>query len=228
VTAVLGQTGDLVNWDLVGRLGEDIRTLTAQHLLLTGLAVAFGVVIAFPLAIACIRRPSLYPFVTTVAGILYTIPALALMVTLLPIVGLNIWPVVVALTIYTLLILIRNIVAGVRGVPGDVREAAVGMGLTGRQVLWRVEVPLALPVIIAGVRIATVSTIGLVTIGGLFGRGGLGQLIFDGLNRFSSTRIIVGAVLSVVLALIADGVLLLVQRGLSPWARRTGVRTVAT
>jgi osmoprotectant transport system permease protein len=228
VTSVLGQTGDLVNWDLVGRLGEDIRTLTAQHLLLTGLAVALGILISFPLAIACIRRPALYPFVTTVAGILYTIPALALMVTLLPIVGLNIWPVVVALTIYTLLILIRNIVAGVRGVPGDVREAAAGMGLTGRQVLWRVEVPLALPVIIAGVRIATVSTIGLVTIGGLFGRGGLGQLIFDGLNRFSSTRIIVGAVLSVALALIADGVLLLVQRGLSPWARRTGVRTVAT
>jgi len=228
VTGLLGQTGDLINWELVARLGEDIRTLTAQHLLLTVLAVGFGIVISFPLALACIRRPSLYPVVTTVTGLLYTIPALALMVTLLPILGLNIWPVVIALTIYTLLILIRNIVAGVRGVPDDVREAATGMGLTRRQVLWRVEVPLALPVILAGVRIATVSTIGLVTIGGLFGRGGLGQLIFDGLNRFSSTRIIVGAVLSVALALLADVLLLLLQRGLSPWARRAGIRTVAT
>lgn len=226
--AVLAQTGDLINWGLVVRLGDEIRTLTAQHLLLTLLSVAFGVVISFPLSVACIRRPGLYPLVTSVAGLLYTIPALALMVTLLPFLGLNIWPVVVALTVYTLLILIRNMVAGVRGVPDDVQEAAIGMGLTHRQVLWRVEIPLALPVILAGVRIATVSTIGLVTIGGLFGRGGLGQLIFDGLNRFSSTRIIVGAVLSVVLALTADGLLLLLQRGLSPWARRAGLRTVGT
>jgi len=228
VIAALAQTGDLINWDLVGRLGGDIRQLTAQHLLLTVLSVGFGVVISFPLAVASIRRPALYPVVTSVAGILYTVPALALMVTLLPIMGLNIWPVVTALTIYTLLILIRNIVAGVRGVPEDVRDAATGMGLTRRQVLWRVEVPLALPVILAGVRIATVSTVGLVTIGGLFGRGGLGQLIFDGLARGSFTRIIVGSVLSVVLAFIAEALLLLLQRALSPWARRAGVRAVAT
>jgi osmoprotectant transport system permease protein len=228
MTDVLAQSSELINWDLVVNLGEEIRELTAQHLLLTVLSVGFGIVISFPLAIACIRRPGLYPFVTTVAGLLYTVPALALMVTLLPILGLNIWPVVVALTVYTLLILIRNMVAGVRGVPGDVRESAVGMGLTRRQVLWRVEMPLALPAILGGVRIATVSTIGLVTIGGLFGRGGLGQLIFDGLNRFSSTRIIVGAGLSVILALVADGLLLLLQRGLSPWARRAGVKAVAT
>jgi osmoprotectant transport system permease protein len=227
ITAV-AQTGDLVNWELVVRLGDEIRILTAQHILITVLSVVLGVAISFPLAVACIRRPRLYPWVTSIAGLLYTIPALALMVTLLPVMGLNFWPVVTALTIYTLLILIRNMVAGVRGVPSDVQEAATGMGLTHRQVLWRVEVPLALPVILAGVRIATVSTIGLVTIGGLFGRGGLGQLIFDGLNRFSSTRIIVGAVLSVVLALAADGLLLLLQRGLSPWARRAGLRAVGT
>lgn len=226
--AALAQTGDLINWDLVGRLGGDIRHLTAQHLLLTVLSVGLGVVISFPLAVASIRRPALYPVVTSVAGILYTVPALALMVALLPIMGLNIWPVVTALTIYTLLILIRNIVAGVRGVPDDVRDAATGMGLTHRQVLWRVEVPLALPVILAGVRIATVSTVGLVTIGGLFGRGGLGQLIFDGLARGSFTRIIVGSVLSVLLAFIAEALLLLLQRALSPWARRAGVRAVAT
>jgi osmoprotectant transport system permease protein len=225
---VIAQAGDLINWGLVVSLGDEIRILTVQHILITVLSVVFGVAISFPLAVACIRRPSLYPFVTSVAGLLYTIPALALMVTLLPIMGLNIWPVVTALTIYTLLILIRNLVAGVRGVPSDVREAATGMGLTRRQVLWRVEVPLALPVIMAGVRIATVSTIGLVTIGGLFGRGGLGQLIFDGLNRGSSTRIIVGAVLSVALAFLAEALLLLLQRGLSPWARRAGVRAVGT
>ena len=228
MTDLVAQTSDLINWDLVADLSEDIRTLTVQHLVLTVVSVGLGILISFPLAIASIRRPALYPVVTSVAGILYTVPALALMVTLLPILGLNIWPVVVALTIYTLLILIRNIVAGVRGVPEDVRESARGMGMTHRQVLWRVEVPLALPVILGGIRIATVSTIGLVTIGGLFGRGGLGQLIFDGLNRLSTTRIIVGSVLAVVLALIADGLLLLLQRGLSPWARRAGLRTVAT
>ncbi|HSL10983.1 MAG TPA: ABC transporter permease [Actinomycetota bacterium] len=228
MTPALAQSSELINWDLVANLADEIRTLTLQHIVLTVLAVAFGVVIAFPLSVVCIRRPRLYPLVTTVTGLLYTVPALALMVVLLPVLGLNIWPVVVALTIYTLLILIRNMVAGVRGVPADVRESAVGMGLTRRQVLWRVEIPLALPVILGGVRIATVSTIGLVTIGGLFGRGGLGQLIFDGLNRFSSTRIILGAGLSVLLALVADGLLLLLQRGLSPWARKAGIRTVAT
>jgi osmoprotectant transport system permease protein len=228
VTELLAQSSELINWDLVANLADEISTLTVQHIVLTVLAVVFGVLIAFPLSVLSIRRPRVYPLVTTVTGLLYTVPALALMVMLLPVLGLNIWPVVVALTIYTLLILIRNMVAGVRGVPADVRESAVGMGLTRRQVLWRVEVPLALPVIVGGVRIATVSTIGLVTIGGLFGRGGLGQLIFDGLNRFSSTRIIVGASLSVLLALVADGLLLLLQRALSPWARAAGVRTVAT
>ncbi len=226
MTPAIVALGDLLDWGFVVDNLDDIRAGLAQHVLLTVLSVALGLLLSFPLAVLSLRRPRLYPVVTTVTGLLYTIPALALMVTLLPIMGLNIWPVVTALTIYTLLILIRNIVAGVRSVPGDVREAATGMGLTRRQVLWRVEVPLALPAIVAGLRIATVSTVGLVTIGGLFGRGGLGQLIFEGLRLTDTTRIIVGAVLSVVLALAAESLLLLLQRRLSPWARRAGVQVV--
>jgi osmoprotectant transport system permease protein len=226
VIPVAALAAELVDWGFVVDNAEDVWADLAQHVLLTALSVGLGLLLSFPLAVLSIRRPRLYPIVTSAAGLLYTIPALALMVTLLPIFGLSIWPVVVALTIYTLLILIRNIVAGVRGVPADVREAATGMGLTGRQVLWRVEVPLALPAIMAGVRIATVSTVGLVTIGGLFGRGGLGQLMFEGLRLADTTRIVVGAVLSVALALLAEALLLLLQRGLSPWARRAGVRAV--
>jgi len=118
-----------------------------------------------------------------------------------------------------LLILIRNIVVGLRGVSEDVRDAARGMGYTRRQLLWRVELPMALPAIVAGVRVATVSTIGLVTVGFIIGHGGLGELIIDGLDRFFTPEVIVGAVLSVGLALTADGLLTLLERSLTPWNR---------
>jgi len=126
----------------------------------------------------------------------------------------------VGLVSYTLLILIRNIVVGLRGVPEDVKEAATGMGYTRRQLLWRVEMPMAVPAIVAGVRVATVSTIALVTVGFIIGHGALGEFIIEGLNRFFTPEVIVGAVLSVALALTADGLLRLLQRRLTPW---TGV-----
>jgi osmoprotectant transport system permease protein len=118
-----------------------------------------------------------------------------------------------------LLILIRNIVVGLRSVPDDVREAATGMGYTRRQLLWKVDLPLALPAIIAGIRVTTVSTVGLVTVGFIVGKGGLGELIIDGLNRFYTPEVIVGAVLSIALALVADALLLLLLWALTPWTR---------
>jgi osmoprotectant transport system permease protein len=123
---------------------------------------------------------------------------------------------------YTLLILIRNTVAGLASVPADAMDSARGMGFSSRQLLWRVEVPLALPVIMAGVRIATVSTIGLVTVGALIGRGGVGQFILEGLRTLFQTEIVLGAALAAALALVADGLLLLVQRRLTPWADARG------
>jgi osmoprotectant transport system permease protein len=211
---------ELIRWDWIADHLDLIWEQGVQHVALTALSLGIGVALAFPLGILCWRRRRFYGPVTAVAGLLYTIPALALIVTLLPIVGLNIWPVVIALASYTLLILIRNVVAGLDGVPNDVRDAAAGLGFTERQRLWRVDLPLALPAIIAGFRIATVSTIGLVTIGGLIGRGGFGKLIFDGLQRLFTTEIIVGAALSVLLAVVAEALLLLLQRALSPWSRR--------
>ena len=144
---------------------------------------------------------------------------LALISLLVTITGFSYVTVVIPLTSYTFLILIRNIVAGLDGVPDDAKEAARGMGFTPRQLLWRVEVPLAMPVIIAGIRIATVSTIALVTIAALIGRGGFGQFILEGLDEFFWTPLILGSVLSVALGVLADTGLLGVQRLVTPWAR---------
>jgi osmoprotectant transport system permease protein len=138
-------------------------------------------------------------------------------VLLIPYTGLSILTAEIGLVSYTLLILIRNIVSGIRGVPADAREAAIGMGYTPRQRLWRVEVPLAMAAIIAGVRIATISTIGLVTVTALIGQGGFGYFILIGIQRAFSTELLVGAVCSVALAIAADSLLVLLQRRLTPW-----------
>jgi osmoprotectant transport system permease protein len=157
--------------------------------------------------------------VTFVTGTLYTIPSLALFVLLIPYTGLSVLTAEIGLVSYTLLILIRNIVRGIRGVPADVREAATGMGYRPRERLWRVELPLAVPAIIAGVRVATISTIGLVTVTALIGQGGFGYLILIGIQRFFSTELLVGAVCSVALAIAADAALVLLERRLTPWSR---------
>ena len=137
---------------------------------------------------------------------------------------LSVTTVEIGLVSYTLLILIRNTVAGLDAVPGDAKEAALGMGYTRRQLLWRVELPLALPVIVAGLRIATVTTVGLVTVTALIGLGGEGHFILLGLQQFFSTATLVGAALSVALAVAADLLLLGAQRALTPWARTAKVR----
>jgi osmoprotectant transport system permease protein len=211
-----------VGWivDNLDRIGE----LLLEHVYLTLLAVGIGLVISFALALLIRDRPRLYGPIIGGTGILYAIPSLALFALLTPITGLGtILTAEIALVGYTLLILTRNIVEGLRGVPADAIEAAAGMGYTTTQRLLRVELPLALPVITAGVRIATVSTVGLVTVTALIGLGGLGYLIVTiGTQRgsFGLTSTLTGIVLAVGLAILADLALLAVQRALTPWSRR--------
>jgi osmoprotectant transport system permease protein len=206
-----------VDWGWVGGHGPLILDQLREHAELTALAVVIGMALSLPLALAARRWPRLYPPVLTTAGVVYAIPSLALFALLLPWTGLSRTTALIGLVGYTLLILIRNIVAGLDGVPDEVREAATGLGYRSARRLAQVELPLALPAIVAGVRIATVTTVGLVTVAALIGHGGLGQLILDGLNRDFRTPLVVGSVLSVALAAIADMALLVVQRRLTPW-----------
>jgi osmoprotectant transport system permease protein len=221
VTALLA-VGDLLDWAWMSRNADEIWARTMEHVELTVLAVAIGFAISLPLGIVAHRRRILYPPITFVTGVLYTIPSLALFVTLIPFTGLSRTTALIGLVSYTLLILIRNVVAGLDGVPDDVRSAALGMGYGRRQMLWKVDLPLALPVIVAGVRLATVTTIGLVTVTALIGLGGLGHFILQGLQQFRDVAILVGSVLSVALAIVADALLLGGQRWLTPWVRRSG------
>jgi osmoprotectant transport system permease protein len=213
---------ELIRWSWVGDHLDDIRDSLFQHIQLTVLAVLFGLLLAFPLSLAAIRWPRLYGPILGLTGVLFTIPSLALFILLIPFTGLSTRTSLIGLTIYTLLILVRNIVEGLRGVDRDVREAAQAMGYTPARQLFQVELPLALPVIMAGVRIATVTTIGLVTVTALIGQGGLGRLFLDGFILDFATPIVVGLVLSVLLALAADLALVGVQRWLTPWARSGG------
>lgn len=220
-------TEPLIRWIWITDHLDDITRLGLQHVQLTVWSVLAGLAIAFPAAILAYRHRWVVGPSTWVAGVLYTIPSLAFISFLIPITGLSLTTVVIPLVAYSILILFRNTLAGLDGVSDDVKEAARGMGLSRRQLLWRVEVPLAMPVIIAGLRIATVSSIGLVTIAALIGRGGFGQFILLGLNRFFWTPLVLGSVLSVALALVADVLLLGLQRLVTPWARASGVRAVA-
>ncbi|MCB1247140.1 MAG: ABC transporter permease [Acidimicrobiia bacterium] len=194
---------------------------TLEHVYLTLIAVIGGIVISVILSLVALRWRRAYAPITWVTGILYTIPSLALFVVLVPITGLSVLTAEIGLVSYTLLILVRNIVTGIDGVAPYVLDAADGMGYTPRQRFTKVEIPLALPVIIAGIRLATVTVIGLVTVAALIGHGGLGFLILRGLSTFSSpigtTQIFVGTVLSIVLAVAADLSLVGLERTLSPW-----------
>jgi osmoprotectant transport system permease protein len=213
-------TEPFMRWGWVWSHLDLIWSRTVEHLVLTGIALGIGFVISVVLSVIALRYRKTYAPITWVTGVLYSIPSLALFVMLIPITGLSVTTAEIGLVSYTLLIFIRNIVAGIDGVPQEVREAAMGMGYTRRRMLLEIELPIALPVVIAGVRIATVTTVGLVTITALIGLGGLGQLILDGLNRLFTTPLIVGAVLSVVLALLLDFALVFLERALTPWARR--------
>jgi osmoprotectant transport system permease protein len=208
-----------IYWPWVSDHLDEIRTRLAEHITLTFWAVLLGFLIAFPLALLAVRYRRLYPPVIGVTGVLYTIPSIALFVFLIPWTGLSRTTALVPLVAYTLLILIRNIVAGLDGVPPEVREAAQGMGYRPLRQLFSVELPLALPAIVAGIRIATVTTIGLITVTALIGQGGLGQFMIDGFQRDFRTPLTVGIILSVALAVVADLLLVGAQRLVSPWAR---------
>jgi osmoprotectant transport system permease protein len=214
-----------IDWAWIGDHLSEIGTLTVDHLVLTGLAVGIGLLISFPLAILSHRRRRLFPPISWVTGILYTIPSLALFALLVPFTGLTKLTAEIGLVSYTLLILIRNIVVGLDGVPGDVREAARGMGYTDRQLLWRVELPLSLPAVVAGLRIATVTTIGLVTVTAVITEGGWGALILGGLRDRDPTQVMVGSALCFLLAIVADAAFLATQRFLTPWSRDRRIGT---
>jgi len=209
----------VIDWAWIGDHLDDIASRSIQHLQLAAIAVVVGFAISFVLAIWSVRRRSVYAPIAAIAGILYTIPSLALFGALVAITGLSILTAEVPLVLYTLLIFIRNIVAGFDSVPPEVLEAADGMGYGGARRLWQVELPLALPLVVAGVRLASVSTIGLVTITGILGDrfGGLGFFIFEGLRRGFPTEIFTGALPSVLLAVGVDLLLVSVQRRLTPW-----------
>ncbi len=212
-----------VRWDWIGRNLDDLWAATVEHIILTVIAVGVGLIISLGLSIIALHWRKTYAPITWFTGILYTIPSLALFAFLVPITGLTTLTAQIGLVSYTLLILIRNIVAGIDGVPASVLESARGMGYTPRRMFLDIQLPLALPVIMAGIRIATVTTIGLVTITALIGQGGLGFFILRGLQFFSAigtTQILAGTVLSVALAVAADLGLLGLEKLLTPWARR--------
>ena len=202
---------------------DQLARRVGEHLLVTSIAVVVGFVLSFGLALLIRRYPPLYGPVLAVSGILYAIPSIALFVLFIPITGLSLVTAEIALVSYTLVILVRNIVTGLRGVPPEVIEAATGMGFTARERLWRVELPIALPIIVAGVRIATVTTIGLVTIATLTGLGGLGYLIVNiGIQRRFPTATLTGVVAVVILSTLVDVALVALQHRLTPWARARG------
>jgi osmoprotectant transport system permease protein len=213
--------GTFVDWSWVNDHTAEIWIRVREHLELVGWSLLWGLVLALPLALLAHRYRGLRGPTLSATGILYTIPSIAAFSLLLPYTGLSQNTAIIPLTAYTLLILVRNMLAGLDGVPGDVLDAAQGMGYSGSRRLLSVELPLAVPSIMAGLRIAAVTLIGLVPIAALVGQGGLGTFMLDGFNRDFQTPLTVGTVLVVLIAILADALLLLLQRLVTPWNRRT-------
>jgi osmoprotectant transport system permease protein len=207
--------------------GEYLRTrrhelmdATVQHIWLTAASVGLGLLIAFPLALLAHRWRRLAGPVLAVTTVLYTIPSLAMFSLLLPVFGISPALVVTGLVLYSLTILVRNIMAGLEAVPQDVREAARAMGYGPTRLLFAVELPLALPALMAGLRIATVSTVALTTVGAIIDYGGLGNLLLSGIGTFFKAQVLAASVLCVLMAVVADVLLLGVQWLLTPWTHR--------
>lgn len=211
-----------MDWAWLGRNLDDLAIRTLDHVVMTALAIGLGGVISFALTLLIRRRPALQAPILAVSGVLYAVPSLALFAILIPFTGpQSLLAAEIALVSYTILILVRNFTAGFASVPPDVIESADGMGYTTWQRLWRVELPVALPVIVAGIRIATVTIIGLVTVTALIGLGGLGYVIIElGYRRFNLTATLAGTVGAILLAVLADRGFVLLQRVLTPWASR--------
>jgi osmoprotectant transport system permease protein len=216
----------LVDWDWIFRHLDDVGERTIQHLTLTLIPIALGFVIALFLAIWVARQPRVYGPLLAMSGLLYTIPSLAAFAFLRPIFGLSLVTAVIPLTTYTLLILLRNNTEGFRAVPPDVLEAAEAMGYSRWERLRRIELPLAIPLMVAGIRLALVTIIGLATVVSILGDavGGYGQLLTEGFQTVFSTKIYLGAFLSVALAFAADFLLIRAERRLTPWAQLRAAR----
>ena len=200
---------------------SDLQDALIQHITLTVVSVLIGLALAIPLAVLA-RRFHLTQMLLGAATIIYTIPSVALFSLLIPFTSITATTVVIGLVLYSLTVLVRNALAGLDAVPEEVREAARGMGMGPTRMMLRVELPLAVPAIMAGVRIATVSTVALTTVGGIINYGGLGNLIFSGLQTTFRSQVLTASVLCVVLAVAADVALLGAQRVLTPWQRGTG------
>jgi osmoprotectant transport system permease protein len=202
------------------RWGNTFRPALIQHIELTAIAVGVGMVIAFSAAVFAYKQSWFETPFSLLSAFLYTIPSLALFELLVQVTGINRFTVEVGLVSYTLLILFRNTLTGLQGVPRATIEAAQAMGLTPRQTLLRVEIPLASPAIWAGVRIATVTTISLATVAAYIGGGGLGALIFDAIQSGFKTEFVAAGVMAILLAIVVDIILVQIQRALTPWSRR--------
>lgn len=214
----------LVRWDWIARNWANggptaISALLENHVVMAFLPVLFGLVVALPLGLACVRWRWLYQPTAALMNVTYSLPSLVLFSIFLSITGLTRSTVVIPLTFFALAVLIPAVVDGLASVPDAVRQSAVAMGFRPARRLLRVELPVAVPVVLAGLRVATVSSISLVSVGALIGQGGLGNLFIDGWQRQFYTPIMVGIVLIVLLAVLADGLLVLAQRLLTPWSR---------
>ncbi|UJP41400.1 ABC transporter permease [Cellulomonas palmilytica] len=215
------------SWDYVERNADDIQRALGQHVSLTVQAVVLALVVALPLAGVAHLRPRLAGPVVGTAGVLYTIPSLALFALLAPYTGIGRTTVLIGLVLYALLVLVRNVLVGLAGVDPAVTDAARGMGYGRVRMLLQVELPQALPSVVAGVRVATVTTVALVTVGVVVGYGGLGQLMFRGFRSDYHAEIMTATVLCVLLALVADLLVVLVGRLLMPWRAWRVDRAVA-
>jgi osmoprotectant transport system permease protein len=212
-------------WSWIGSHLNLLGDLLTQHTYLSVVPVLLGLAISLPLGLCCVRWPKLYPPVLAITSTLYALPSLALFVVLIDYTGFTDWTVIIPLTVYSLSVLVRNVVDGMRSVPAEVRQAAVAMGFSATRRLLFVELPIAIPVVFAGLRVATVANISLVSIGSLIGISGLGQLFVDGIQRSFPTPIVVGIVLTVALAVLADAILVIIQYVLTPWSRMRRARS---
>lgn len=202
----------------------EVLRLTLEHVVMCAVALGIASVLALPLGIWVHGRSRHTSVVLAVAGALYTVPSLALFSILVPVVGLGVLPTVVGLVLYAQLMLVRAVVNGLDSVPEDVRDAAVGMGIDQRTILTTIDLPLALPVILGGVRVAAVTVIGIATIGAVIDAGGLGELILQGIQRSQPDRVVAGGLAVTVLALAVDLALVRLERRARPWALAAGAR----
>jgi osmoprotectant transport system permease protein len=204
---------------------DELIAATREHLFITLSAVLLGFLVAMPLSLLARRSARVEAVVLALSTGVYTIPSLALFPLIVPFTGLSRTTVIIGLALYSLTILVRNTTEGLRGVPDDVVESATGLGYSPRRLLWRIELPLALPVIMAGLRIATVSTVALTTVGALVAYGGLGNLLYNGVRTEFRAQVMAASLICVAIAVLLDLLLLAVQKGLTPWT--WGVRSRA-